>query len=172
MKRIFAALFLGLVVALVVAASGVASADPPNDFTTGAGKIERTQGPSTVEEKFAFSAYDEDDSPSTQAARNGHFAYEFTQFTATSLLTELDIKGSVDCVVVDGNHAAFSGPIKKSSSNPELEGQHAYFSVVDNDSTGMPDQFLFHGIHFPLPCDGFPEAQDITSGNILVSDAP
>jgi hypothetical protein len=80
MMRLIAALFLGLVGALVVA-SGVASADPPNDFATGAGKIERTLGPPTsptqIEEKFAFSAHDEDAiGGATSPARNGHFVYE------------------------------------------------------------------------------------------------
>jgi hypothetical protein len=169
MKRLFAVLFVALLVALV-GAIGVAGADPPNDFTTGAGKIERTAGPATLKEKFSFSAYDEDDTPTTQAARNGRFAY---QFTSTSPLSEFDIKGSVDCVVVKDNRANFSGPIEKSSSNPELEGVHAYFLVVDNDSMGEPDQFRFLGSRFPMPCDNLAEeAEDITSGNILVSDAP
>jgi hypothetical protein len=48
MKRLFPTLFLGLVVALVVA-SGVASAAPPNDFTTGAGKVVTTRGSATTE---------------------------------------------------------------------------------------------------------------------------
>jgi hypothetical protein len=169
MKRLFAVLFVALVVALV-GAIGVAGADPPNDFTSGAGKIERTAGPGTLQEKFSFSAYDEDDSPLTQAARNGRFAY---QFTSTSPLVEFDIKGSVDCVVVEGNRANFSGPIERSSSDPNLEGSHAYFFVVDNDSMGEPDQFTFRGTRFPMPCDGLGEpAEHITSGNILVSDAP
>ena len=169
MKRLFPALFLGLVVALV-GASGVASADPPNDFTTGGGKLERTQGARTIEEKFAFSAHDEDDSVSTTAARNGHYVYEQTITTPMST-SEFDLKGSVDCVRVSGNQAGFSGLIEKSSNNPSLEGLRAFFSVADNDSIGTPDEFRFIGVSAStLPCILSPSAP-ITSGNILVSDA-
>ena len=176
MKRLLAALFLALVVALVVA-SGVASADPPNDFTTGGGKIESTAGVATIEEKFGFSAHDEDNSPSTSAARNGHYVYQRT-VTTPSGTSEFDLKGSVDCVVVSGTQAFFSGPIKK-SSNPNLEGFNAAFFVVDNDPPPLngadPDQFRLAGFS-PVPrlCTlDLPTAGNfITSGNILVSDAP
>jgi hypothetical protein len=172
MKRLFPALFLALVVALVVA-SGVASADPPNDFTTGAGKAERTVGPSLhLEEKFAFSAYDEDDSDLTSAARNGHFVYQVTLSRGGTILNELDLKGSVDCVLVSGNQAAFSGPIEKSSSDPQQEGAIAHFTVFDNDNMG-PDRFRFLGDSGAATCPLDPiVAFPITSGNILVSDAP
>jgi hypothetical protein len=77
MKRILAALFLALVVALV-GPIGVAGADPPHDFTTGGGKVVVTLIPDsqTMVEKFAFSAHA---IGSTTGARNGHYVYEQTQ---------------------------------------------------------------------------------------------
>jgi hypothetical protein len=50
MKRLLSALFLGLVVALV-GASGVASADPPNDFAVGGFQA------AAVEQNIGFSAH-------------------------------------------------------------------------------------------------------------------
>jgi hypothetical protein len=179
MKRMLAALTLAMLLALVVV-TVVASASqndqlakPPNDFTTGAGMTETTTGLFTIEEKFAFSAQDEDDNPANSAARNGHFVYQRTT-TSSVGTTEFDVKGSVDCVRVVGNRAGFSGPIEKSSSSPHLEGLLAVFSVADNDqppSSGVaPDEFRFFG---PSPFPGcFPAAgTPITSGNILVHDA-
>jgi hypothetical protein len=123
MKRLLSALFLALVVALV-GPIGVAGADPPHDFTTGGGKVVTTAGSGsdslTIEEKFAFSAHHEDDSSSTTVARNGHYVYHRTVTTSEgTILDELsfDLKGSVDCVRVSGNQAAFSRPIEKSSND-------------------------------------------------------
>jgi hypothetical protein len=167
MKRLFAALFLALLGALV-GASGVAGATSPNDFTTGGGKVERTSGSATIEEKFAFSAHDEDDSASTTAARNGHFVYQRT-ITSPLSTSKLDLKGSVDCVRVIGNRAGFSGPVEK-STNPDFEGLHALFTVVDNDSMGTADEFRHLGFSSQPICL-VSVALPITSGNILVSDA-
>jgi hypothetical protein len=183
MKRILAALFLALVVALV-GPIGVAGADPPHDFTTGGGKVVTTRSDSTtLEEKFAFSAHHEGDSSSTTVARNGHFVYQQTVTLSDGTIGEFDIKGSVDCVLVSGNQAAFSGPIEKSKSSNNVPappvGAQAFFAVADNDSIGTPDQFSFLGFQDrlpPQPCflpdpDEFPFTP-ITSGNILVNDAP
>jgi hypothetical protein len=176
MKRILAALFLALVVALV-GTIGVASADPPHDFTTGGGKVVELSADTTRVDKFAFSAHDEDDSDLTTAARNGHYVYQLTVTTPTSTV-KLDLKGSVDCVLVSGNQAAFSGPIEKSSNEDLVPvGAQAFFAVADNDSTGTPDQFSFLGFQDllpPQPCfvPGPEFFTSITSGNILVNDAP
>jgi hypothetical protein len=178
MKRLLAALFLGLVVALVVA-SGVASADPPNDSATGAGELEQTLSDgTTIENKFAFSAYDEDAiGGDSSTARNGHFVYEETITLPTGSTTTLELKGSVSCVWVEGNRAFFNGPIEK-SNEPRFEGRFAQFDVVDNDQPpgngADPDQFVFETppsfvstCHVPLDIANFP----ITSGNIVVNDA-
>jgi hypothetical protein len=177
MKRLLAALFLALVGALVVA-SGVASADPPNDFTTGAGKIERTQEGSTIEEKFAFSAPDEDAiGGPTSTARNGHYVYERTITSPTETTQTLELKGDVDCVWVEDNRAFFGGPIEK-SNEPTFVGRFAYFDAVDNDQpagnigTGSgPDQFQ-NEFTSPRSTCLFPLiGRPITSGNIVVNDA-
>jgi hypothetical protein len=181
MKRLFTALFLGLVVALV-GPIGVAGADPPHDFTTGGGTAVTTSSDSTtLEEKFAFSAHHEGDSSSTTVARNGHYVYHRTATLSDGTIGEFDIKGSVDCLVVSGNQAGFSGPIEKSKSSnnvPALPvGAQAFFAVADNESIGKPDQFSFLGFQDrlpPQPCF-VPEPEfftPITSGNILVNDAP
>jgi hypothetical protein len=171
MKRLFAALFLALVGALV-GASGVASADPPNDFTSGGGRIERPEV-GTIVEQFAFRASDEDDSDLTTAAR-GHFEFRRTG-TSQIVTSNFDFTGSVDCLRVSGNRAAFSGPVEHSSSSPVIEGQHARFTVVDNDSMGgmgEPDEFVWEGFSpGPTSCPIGIDTNPITSGNILVSDA-
>jgi hypothetical protein len=170
MKRILAALFLALVVALV-GTIGVASAAPPHNFTTGGGKVVTTLIPdSTQVEKFAFSAHA---IGSTTGARNGHFVYEQT---LTEPAVRLELKGSVACVRVEGNRASFSGLIEKSKTNPNLVGSFASFNVVDNDQPpgngADPDQFLFGGISGSPTC-GIPlEGNPLTSGNIVVNDAP
>jgi hypothetical protein len=171
MKRILAALFLALVVALV-GTIGVASADPPHDFTTGGGKVVVTLIPdSTRVEKFAFSAHDEDAIGPTTGACNGHYVYEQTQ---TQPKVRLELKGSVDCVWVEDNRAYFGGPIEK-SNDPRLVGLFAYFDVVDNDQPpgngADPDQFLFGGTSSISTC-GIPlEGNPLTSGNIVVNNA-
>src|SRR5215207_626366 len=168
MKRILAALFLALVVALV-GTIGVASADPPHNFTTGGGKVVVTFIPdSTRVEKFAFSAHA---NGSTTGARNGHYVYEQTQ---TQPAVTLELKGRVDCVRVEDNRASFVGSIEKSNDR-RLVGSFASFNVVDNDQpTGNgadPDQFLFGGTssisNCGLPLPGNP----LTSGNIVVNNA-
>jgi hypothetical protein len=164
MKRILAALFLALVVALV-GTIGVASAAPPHNFTTGGGKVVTTLIPdSTQVEKFAFSAHA---IGSTTGARNGHFVYEQT---LTEPAVRLELKGSVACVRVEGNRASFSGLIEKASSSdpdgPDLVGSFANFNVADN-----PDQFLFGGISMSPTC-GIPlQGNPLTSGNIVVNNA-
>jgi|SRR5215211_1736262 len=172
MKRILAALFVALVVALL-GTIGVASAKPPHNFTTGAGKVEVTfpdQG--NWVEKFAFSAHA---IGSTTAARNGHYVYEQTRTFATGSTTTLELKGSVDCVWVEENRVYFGGPIKK-SNDPNLVGGFANFDVVDNDQPhgngADPDEFLFAGtssisICVPPLLAGNP----LTSGNIVVNNA-
>jgi hypothetical protein len=168
MKRILAALFLALVVALV-GTIGVASADPPHNFTTGGGKVVVTFIPdSTRVEKFAFSAHA---IGSTTGARNGHYVYEQTQTQPT---VRLELKGSVDCVRVEDNRASFVGPIEKSNVS-NLVGSFANFNVVDNDqppgSGADPDQFLFGGISSISNC-GIPlPGNPLTSGNIVVNNA-
>jgi hypothetical protein len=181
MMRLIAALFLGLVGALV-GASGVASADPPNDFATGAGKIERTLGPPTsptqIEEKFAFSAHDEDAiGGATSPARNGHFVYERTFTSPTGSSTTLEVKGSISCVWVEGNQASFNGLVEK-SNDPTLEGVFARFRVVDNDQPPVngaaPDQLAQVGFTRNPSClfpSSVPPSANIISGNILVNDA-
>jgi hypothetical protein len=172
MKRILAALFLALVVALV-GTIGVASADPPHNFTTGGGKVEVTLIPdSTRVEKFAFSAHA---IGSTTGARNGHYVYEQTQtFTEVPLTVRLELKGSVVCVRVEDNRASFVGRIEK-SNDPNLVGSFANFDVVDNDQPpgngADPDQFLFAGISSISNC-GIPlPGNPLTSGNIVVNNA-
>jgi hypothetical protein len=168
MKRILAALFLALVVALV-GTIGVASAGPPHNFTTGGGKVVVTFIPdSTRVDKFAFSAHA---IGSTTGARNGHYVYEQTQ---TQPAVRLELKGRVDCVRVEDNRASFVGPIEK-SNDCNLVGLFAYFNVVDNDQLpgngADPDQFLFGGTpsisNCGLPLPGNP----LTSGNIVVNNA-
>jgi hypothetical protein len=173
MKRLLAALFLALVVALV-GASGVASADPPNDFTTGGGKVEETTAPETTSvEKFAFSAHDEDATGPTTGARNGHYVYERTITSPTSSTT-VEVKGSVDCVWVQGRSAFFGGPIEK-TNNPDLVGWFAYFDVTDNDQPPFngtaPDQFGLAGFSSDTACILPLLESDVTSGNIVVHDA-
>jgi hypothetical protein len=181
MKRILAALFLALVVALVVA-SGVASAVPPHNFTAGGGKVvtKRFSDTQTTVEKFAFIAFSAHAIGSTTEARNGHFVYHDTTTTPSGTF-EFELKGSINCVLWSGNHAAFSGLIKKSTASPtaspilgDVEGQHAFFAVADNDSIGTPDQFGFFGTD-PRRCphlyDPFVSIPPITRGNILVSGA-
>ena len=167
MKRILAALFVALGVALV-GTIGVASAAPPHNFTTGGGKVVTTLIPdSTQVEKFAFSAHA---IGSTTAARNGHFVYEQTLTFSTGSTRTLELKGRVACVRVEGNRASFSGLIEKaSSSDPDdtdLVGSFANFDVADN-----PDQFLFAGTSMSPTC-GIPLAGNpLTSGNIVVNNA-
>jgi hypothetical protein len=163
MKRLLAALFLALVVALV-GTIGVASADPPHNFTTGGGKVVVTLIPDiTRVEKFAFSAHA---IGSTTGARNGHYVYEQTQtFPDVPQTVRLELKGSVDCVRVVGNGASFVGRIEK-SNDPNLVGSFANFDVADN-----PDQFLFAGISMSPTC-GIPvPGNPLTSGNIVVNNA-
>jgi hypothetical protein len=176
MKRLLAALFLGLLVALV-GASGVASADPPNDFTTGGAQKEVSDGQTTLEEKFAFSAQDEDAIGGPNGvARSGHYVFERTLTTPTSSTT-VELEGSVSCVWVQGHRALFKGPIEK-SNDPALEGRFAQFIVEDNDQPpvngAVPDRFFFEGTTpnpiCPEPASIIP-LNNITSGNILVSDA-
>jgi hypothetical protein len=172
MKRLLAALFLALVGALV-GTIGVASADPPHNFTTGGGKVVVTLIPdSTRVEKFAFSAHA---IGSTTGARNGHYVYEQTTTFTPTLSTTLEIKGSVDCVRVEGNRAHFVGPIEKSNDPNNPVGLFANFDVADNDpphGTGAaPDQFLFSGTSSSATC-GIPFAGNpLTSGNIVVNNA-
>jgi hypothetical protein len=172
MKRMLAALFLALVVALL-GTIGVASAGPPHNFTTGGGKVVVTLIPdSTRVEKFAFSAHA---IGSTTAARNGHYVYEQTQtFTEVPPTVRLELKGSVDCVRVEDNRASFVGSIQKSNRS-NLVGSFAYFDVVDNDQPpgngADPDQFLFGGTSSISTC-GIPlEGNPLTSGNIVVNNA-
>jgi hypothetical protein len=175
MKRILAALFLALVVALVVA-SGVASAAPPHNFTAGGGKVVTNASDTrTTVEKFAFIAFSAHAIGSTTEARNGHFVYHYTTTTPSGTF-EFELKGSINCVLWSGNHAAFSGLIKKSTGSPilgDVEGQHAFFAVADNDSIGTPDQFGFFGTD-PRRCPHLYDPWNlppITRGNILVSNA-
>jgi hypothetical protein len=182
MKRLLAALFLALVGALVVA-SGVASADPPNDFTTGAGKVSTTVSGRAVENKFSFSAHAEDaNSLANGVARNGQYHVEGNVRRVLPLVPPVpplfsqtaDVQGKVDCIKVIGNRAYFGGPIEK-SSNPAYEGLNAYFDVVDNDqpplSGAAPDQFLFELITPAKTCLGPIPGLPITQGNIVVNDA-
>ena len=168
MKRMLAALFLALVVALV-GTVGVASADPPHNFTTGGGKVAVTLIPdSTRVEKFAFSAHA---IGSTTGARNGHYVYEQTQTQPT---VRLELEGSVDCVRVVDYRASFVGPIEKSNV-PNLVGLFANFDVVDNDQPpgngADPDQFLFAGTSSISTC-GLPlPGNPLTRGNIVVNNA-
>jgi hypothetical protein len=173
MKRLLAALFVALVVALV-GAIGVASADPPHNFTTGGGKVVVTLIPDiTRMEKFAFNAHA---IGSTTGARNGHYVYEQTQtFPDVPQTVRLELKGRVDCVRVVGNGASFVGRIEKSKTTPNLVGSFANFDVVDNDQPpgngADPDQFLFAGISSISNC-GLPLAGNpLTSGNIVVNNA-
>jgi hypothetical protein len=190
MKRLLAALFLALLVALAVV-TGTASAshndqpNPPNDFTTGAGTVSTTAvlpppaGLTVIENKFSFSAHDVDASSDTPEARNGQYHAEGTVAPTGAtppgqpVLQNVDVQGRVTCVRVQGNRAYFGGPVEK-SSNPAFEGQFAFFDVVDNDqppSNGaIPDQFRFEMLRptpFCLtPIIGLP----LTSGNIVVHD--
>jgi hypothetical protein len=127
----------------------------------------------TIEQKFAFSAHDEDAIGPTPGARNGHYVFDQTVTTPTAS-TSLELKGRVDCVWVEGHRAFFGGPIEK-SSNPAFEGRFAYFDVADNDQPPVngatPDQFRLRITASPTsrcfpPIAGFP----ITSGNIVVHD--
>ena len=78
---------------------------------------------------------------------------------------------------VQGHRALFKGPIEK-SNNPALEGRFAQFNVEDNDQPPVngaaPDRFFFEGTtpnpNCPPPLIIIP-VHNITSGNILVSDA-
>jgi hypothetical protein len=171
MKRILAALFLALVVALV-GTIGVASAAPPHDFTTGGGKVVTTFTPdSTRVEKFAFSAHA---IGSTTGAR-GHYVYEETHtFPEVPLTVRLELKGSVDCVRVVDNGASFSGRIEK-TNDPSLVGSFAIFDVVDNDQPrgngADPDQFLFGGTSASSTCHPIPlPGNPLSSGNIVVNN--
>jgi hypothetical protein len=180
MKRLFAALTLALLVSLVVAS--VATSAPPNDFTTGAGKVSSTFSGNAVENKFSFSAHAEDaNSFVNTLARNGQYHAEGTvglvpgppfppPFSQT-----VEVQGKVDCIRVAGNRAYFGGPIEK-SSNPAYEGLNAYFDVVDNDqpplSGAAPDQFLFERIEPNRTCFNPINGAPITQGNIVVNDAP
>jgi hypothetical protein len=172
MKRILAALFLALVVALV-GTIGVASAAPPHNFTTGGGKVVVPLTPdSTRVEKFAFSAHA---IGSTTVARNGHYVYERTTTFTPTLSTTSEIKGSVDCVRVVGNSAHFVGLIEKSNDPDNPVGLFANFDVVDNDQppgTGAdPDEFTFSGTSSSATC-GLPlRGNPLTSGNIVVNNA-
>jgi hypothetical protein len=180
MKRMLTALTLALLVSLV--AASVATSAPPNDFTTGAGKVSTIFTGRAIENKFSFSAHAEDaNSLVNRLARNGQYHVEGNVseivggppgpgFSQTA-----DVQGKVDCIRVSGNQAFVGGPIQK-SSNPAYEGLNAYFDVVDNDqpplSGAAPDQFLFELItpqpECLLPTSGAP----ITQGNIVVNDAP
>jgi hypothetical protein len=108
MKRILAALFLALVVALV-GTIGVASADPPHNFTTGGGKVVVTLIPdSTRVEKFAFSAHA---IGSTTGARNGHYVYEQTQtFTEVPPTCEVGAQGERRLCAGGGQQSLFRRP--------------------------------------------------------------
>ena len=175
MKKLLAALSLALLVGLLaLAMSGVAGAThnnktdvPPQDFTTGAGKFS-TGG---VEQKFAFSAHDADALSATPEARNGHYVVEARAPLPGAPLVE--VKGEVDCLRVLGNRAFFGGPIEK-SSNPALEGQFAFFDVVDNDQApangAAPDQFRFELLRGTPVCFGPISGLPITQGNITVHD--
>jgi len=178
MKRMLAALTLALLVSLVMAS--VATSAPPNDFTTGAGKVSSNFFGSPVENKFSFSAYGEDDSASTGVALNGQYHVEgnvgfldappFPPFLSQTA----DVQGKVDCIVVSGNQAFFGGPITK-SSNPDYEGMNAYFDVADNDQPPLngeaPDEFLWEFITPDQQCFEPTPGPPITKGNIVVNDA-
>jgi hypothetical protein len=179
MKRMLAALTLALLVSLVMAS--VATSAPPNDFTTGAGKVTSNFLGAAVENEFSFSAHGEDDSASTGVALNGQYHVEGTVGVVDVLpippffSQTVDVQGKVDCIRVFENRAFFGGPITK-SSNPDYEGMNAYFDVADNDqppgNPADPDEFLFEIItpdeFCPAPISGPP----ITQGNIVVNDAP
>jgi hypothetical protein len=179
MKRMFAALTLALLVSLVMAS--VATSAPPNDFTTGAGKVSTSDFFGfAVENKFSFSAYDEDDSSATTVARNGQYHVEGNVAVVDvdprppDFSQTVDVQGKVDCIWVEGNQAFFGGPITK-SSNPDYEGMNAYFDVADNDQPPLngeaPDQFLFEVITPQQLCLPPIPGPPITQGNIVVNDA-
>jgi hypothetical protein len=180
MKRMLAALTLALLVSLVMAS--VATSAPPNDLTTGAGKVSTSDFlGAAVENKFSFSAFDEDAiGGSTSTARNGQYRVEGTVgivdvspfpplFSQTA-----EVQGKVDCIWVFENRAFFGGPITK-SSNPDYEGMNAYFDVADNDQPPLngeaPDEFLWEFITPEQKCLGPIPGPPITQGNIVVNDA-
>ena len=179
MKRMLAALPLALLVSLV--AASVATSAPPNDFTTGAGKVSTTFLGRPIENKFSFSAHaDGARSFLTSVARNGQYHVEGNvQIVQVppfppSFSEKADVQGKVDCIRVRGNSAYFGGPIER-SSNPAYEGLNAYFDVVDNDQPPLngaaPDHFQFEFISPTQRCILPVSAAPIAQGNIVVNDA-
>jgi hypothetical protein len=154
MKRLLSALFLGLLVALV-GASGVASADPPNDFAVGGFQA------ASSEQKIAFSAHSNGPNPEDAW---GHMS-------DTLVATGTKGRWRVVCLAVSGSTAAIGLEPQNSAAS---DFPSNIFVVRDSGLPGGAGDTYSFLTGNPQQCQSgllvkptFP----IERGNILVHDA-
>ena len=162
MKRLLAALFLGLVVALV-GASGVASAAPQQDFVSGTGHF--------VQQGGDFDAQLHVNAQSGPTGDpGGHFFVTRSEFG----INVVDFSGRVTCVNVDGNLAGVAGVVTKSKNPSVPVGTGFITSIVDGgpDEQDAAQAMLFAVSAPPTTCP-FNDlgTQPTTDGNFVVHDA-
>ena len=163
MKRLLAALFLGLVVALV-GASGVASADPQQDLVSGTGHFV---------EVGVFDAEIHVNAQSGPSGEDPQGHFFVTQETKGGV-ADADFSGRVTCVNVNGNLAGVGGEVTKSKNPSIAEGSGFLFSIEDR-GPGEQDAGLAMLTSVPPeepPTDcSFVFTAETQKGNFVVHDA-
>jgi hypothetical protein len=156
MKKVLAALLVGL---LSLALSGVAGAAPDE----AAVDIAKGKGTDSEGGTFQFSAIDLDGDAFIDSAATGHVSYE---------LGSSFFKGQVTCLKAGGGFTTLAGPIEKTNL-PLGEGAGFHIIVLDGEPFGEPDAFrrtIFPGTQSP-DCGIFFLPQPIVEGDIVVIDA-
>jgi hypothetical protein len=169
MKRLFAALTLALLVSLALAVSAANATHsegngPEHDFVSGTGQ--NLSSVITIEREVHVNARR---TPSGDV--QGYFSVRQEGFS------NLDFRGEVTCLTVEGNRARVVGEITQSKDEPGLEGLGFLLSITDRgEGSDDPNDGLSYTFvaQAPQVCPIPPGSSlpfNTTQGNFVVHDA-
>jgi hypothetical protein len=170
MKKLLAALTLALLVSLALAVSAANATHsegegPNHDFVSGTGQF---QGLLAIDLEIHVNAKS---GPSGEDAQ-GHF---FIRQQPGFVFTELDIRGEVTCLNVQGNRATVGGEITESKVDPTFEGLGVLVYVEDRGEGNEPNDgslIAFFTATPPEECHApIPIPLLFEQGNYIVHDA-
>jgi hypothetical protein len=165
MKRILAALTLALLcsVALAVSAANATHSDgqgPKQSFAQGSMKFTSETFPAQIH----VNAKDEIDP-------QGHW---FIRQEGPGTGFDIDARGDVTCLRVDGNRAIIGGVVTQSNLPSVPVGRGVVIEAVDNGEPGDADQAraFFVPSQLANTCPDLPSTLPFQQGNFVIHDAP
>jgi hypothetical protein len=148
--KVLGCVVLGAIAAALSVPAGAVAQAPAGDYSTGSGGTEF----------FTQFSFDVRGGPSGESPTGTStlFVSGFGSFTLTR----------IDCLSVSGNTATFAGPLAPNGSG----FTYGKTTVVDGGPAGVGDTYGSAGFFAPTDCSTYLEGQPLTSGDIVVHDAP